>query len=107
MIYTDQIALPKTAHFYAIEADVLQKEIWLLFHGYGQSAEHFLLHFKDFDKENSLKIAVEGHSRFYLKGYDGRVGASWIASRDQRQNDRKIQCMSTHIYARESGSNSN
>ncbi len=90
MIQSFQIAVPKTAHYYAMQADVLQQEIWLLFHGYGQSAEHFLQHFRHFDKVNALRIAPEGHSRFYLKGFDGRVGASWM-TREKREFEIKDQ----------------
>jgi hypothetical protein len=32
------------------------------------------MNFKDFKPENSLLIAPEGLSKFYLKGVDGRVG---------------------------------
>ncbi len=76
---------PRTAHYYSTETGPSTPEnVWILFHGYGQSAMHFLNNFKDFKPQNSLLIAPEGLSKFYLKGVDGRVGASWM-TRENRE----------------------
>lgn len=78
---------PRTAHYYSTETGPSEPEnVWILFHGYGQSAMHFLNNFKDFSPQNSLLIAPEGLSKFYLKGVDGRVGASWM-TKENRENE--------------------
>ncbi len=75
---------PRTAHYYSTQIGPNEPEnVWILFHGYGQSASYFLMNFKDFEPENSLLIAPEGLSKFYLKGVDGRVGASWMTKENR------------------------
>lgn len=75
---------PRTARYYSTETGHSAPEnVWILFHGYGQSAMHFLNNFKDFNPQNSLLIAPEGLSKFYLKGVDGRVGASWMTKENR------------------------
>ncbi len=78
---------PRTASYYSTEIGPKEpEEVWLLFHGYGQSANYFLMNFKDFEAQNSLLIAPEGLSKFYLKGVDGRVGASWM-TKENREDE--------------------
>lgn len=55
-----------------------EKEIWLLFHGYGQLAEYFIRKFQDFDSPSRLLVAPEGTNYGYLSGFEGRVGANWM-----------------------------
>ncbi len=79
MIIENTFITPRTARYFSRKTTENQAEnLWILFHGYGQSAYHFLLNFDEFNPENSLIIAPEGLSKFYLKGFDGRVGASWM-----------------------------
>lgn len=47
-------------------------------HGYGQLARYFLRHFQVLENEETLIVAPEGLSRFYLDGFAGRVGATWM-----------------------------
>jgi predicted esterase len=64
------------------------KRVWFVCHGYGQLAAYFIRHFAfiaDADPETVI-IAPEGLSRFYLNGSSGRVGASWM-TRDDRQHE--------------------
>ncbi len=60
--------------------------IWLVCHGYGQLASYFIRHFQPLADAGHYVIAPEGRSRFYLQGFSGRVGASWMTKED-RQND--------------------
>lgn len=59
------------------------KKIWIVLHGYGQQAQFFMRKFKPLIDDDTLIIAPEGLHRFYLKGYDGRVGASWMTKEDR------------------------
>jgi len=84
MIQENTFQTSRTARYFSRQTDPeLVENVWILFHGYGQSAYHFLLHFEDFNPEKSLILAPEGLSKFYLKGFDGRVGASWMTKENR------------------------
>ena len=73
------IKIETTAHYYSLgELTVKTNEIWVLCHGYGQLAKFFIQKFKLLQKEGVYIIAPEGFNKFYLKGFSGRVGASWM-----------------------------
>jgi len=59
------------------------KENWYVLHGYKQLAPHFINKFKSIQTEYRSIIAPEGLNRFYLEGYSGRVGASWMTKEDR------------------------
>lgn len=61
------------------------RRLWLVCHGYGQLAAYFVRHFAFLaeNRDDTVVIAPEGLSRFYLQGTGGRVGASWM-TRDDR-----------------------
>ncbi len=59
------------------------KTIWIVFHGYGHLAEHFIKKFKMLDDDETVIIAPEALSKFYLEGFSGRVGASWMTKEDR------------------------
>ncbi len=67
------------------------KHIWLVCHGYGQLAEYFVRNFNLLDDGRHIVVAPEGLSRFYLKGFAGRVGASWMTKED-RETDIRNHC---------------
>ena len=67
------------------------KHVWLVCHGYGQLAEYFIRNFNVLDDGQHLIVAPEGLSRFYLKGFTGRVGASWMTKED-RETDIHNYC---------------
>lgn len=62
------------------------KYIWLVCHGYGQSAEKFIYKFEQLDEKEHFIIAPEGLSRFYWNGVGGEVVASWMTSKN-RENE--------------------
>lgn len=81
------ITISKSArYFYQGEPGAHVKEIWLACHGYGQSAESFLKNFSSLDDGTRLVVAPEGLSRFYISGFNGRIGASWM-TREDRENE--------------------
>lgn len=67
------------------EPDFREKEIWLLFHGYGQLAEFFIRKFQPFFDGNRLFIAPEGTNYAYLKDFQGRVGANWMTRHEREK----------------------
>lgn len=73
-----------TAHYYSLgKLNANTKEIWLVCHGYGQLAKFFLKKFTSLEREGVYIIAPEGFNKFYLKGYSGRVGASWMTTENR------------------------
>ncbi len=62
------------------------RHLWLICHGHGHLAEYFIKQFACLDDGQHLIIAPEGLSKYYLKGFTGRVGATWMTKED-RLND--------------------
>lgn len=52
-------------------------------HGYGQLGRYFIRHFAPLDDGQTLIVAPEALSRFYLDGFSGRVGATWMTKEDR------------------------
>lgn len=59
------------------------KELWIVLHGHGQLAQYFIKKFQDLDPDQYYIVAPEGLSRYYLSGYSGRVGATWMTKEDR------------------------
>ena len=74
-----QITISKTAYYVTIgEMNEQTENVWFVLHGYGQLAEFFIRKFKIFDDGKTVIIAPEALSKFYLKEFSGRVGATWM-----------------------------
>ncbi len=89
------------------ELNAKTEEIWFVFHGYGQLAQHFIRRFNVLDQEKCFVIAPEGLNKFYLTE-NGHVGASWMTKHNREnelQNQRQyfdeifIQYFSTTDFA--------
>jgi predicted esterase len=59
------------------------KEIWFVLHGYGQLPQYFIRKFKELSSTERVFIAPGGLSRFYLEGFNGRVGATWMTKEER------------------------
>lgn len=59
------------------------KNLWILLHGYSQQAGEFIQQFEILNDDETMIITPEGLSRFYVKGYFGNVGASWMTKEDR------------------------
>ncbi|WNB17299.1 alpha/beta hydrolase [Marivirga arenosa] len=59
------------------------KELWFVLHGYGQLPQYFIRKFKDIETEKRVIIAPGGLSKFYLEGFYGRVGSSWMTKEER------------------------
>ncbi|MFW5658828.1 MAG: alpha/beta hydrolase, partial [Bacteroidota bacterium] len=70
----------RTARFMTLgQANADTREVWVVFHGYGQLVRYFIRHFHPLANHTRFMLAPEGLSRFYLgDGEWQRVGASWM-----------------------------
>jgi predicted esterase len=89
----DYLKVQKTARV-AIEGtnnpDV--KSAWLIAHGYGQMATYFINKFGKLFSQENLFIVPEGLHRYYLNGFSGKIGASWMTS-EEREKDIEDYCV--------------
>lgn len=86
-IHSFTIVVPKTARYFVSEnIHSSVKNIWFVLHGYSHLASDFIQKFDAVADDVNLVIAPEGLSRFYVKGYFGNVGASWM-TKVERMND--------------------
>ncbi|KUG26812.1 hypothetical protein ASZ90_003328 [hydrocarbon metagenome] len=81
------IQTTKTARYYTLgELNDSTDEIVFVFHGYAQLAKEFIQNFTGIQSVNRFIIAPEGLNKFYVKGFRGNVGASWMTKED-RENE--------------------
>jgi predicted esterase len=73
------IEVPKTARYFLSSSNHQSvKNLWFVLHGYSHLASDFIRQFEGIADPENLIVAPEGLSRFYVKGYFGNVGASWM-----------------------------
>ena len=80
------LKVPKTARVYVIEPDGPHRATVLAIHGYRQLGRYFIRHFESLASMGYRIVVPEGLHRFYIEGYSGRVGASWM-TKDDREAD--------------------
>lgn len=91
------VSVTRTARYFTLgSVQSKTKNIWIVFHGYGQLAEYFIKHFQNLNLNENLIIAPEGLSRFYVEGLTGRVGASWMTKEDRES---EVEDQSRYVNA--------
>ena len=92
--------MKKSVHFFyeahysvSHEPTGQEKDLWLVFHGYGQLAEFFIRKFLPFDSKERIFLAPEGTNYGYLKEFQGRVGANWMT-----KHEREVAIANNHRY---------
>jgi len=81
------ISVSKTAKY--VTAGILNgktEAVWFLLHGYGQLAENFIKKFEPLFSDRNFIVAPEALNKFYIKGFSGKVGATWMTTED-RENE--------------------
>lgn len=80
----------RTARYFTLGASFAEtKRVWFVLHGYAQLAQRFLRHFKNIVPDDTLVVAPEALSRFYLelpradRRHMERVGAAWMTKEDR------------------------
>ncbi len=59
------------------------EQLWFVCHGHGQLAKYFIKKFETLNDGKHLIVAPEGLFRYYLQGFTGRVGATWMTKEDR------------------------
>jgi predicted esterase len=77
--------------------------IWFVCHGQGQLAEYFIKKFEGLDPVKNFIIAPQGISKYYLNGFTGRVGASWMTKEDRLTEIDNQQTLLRAIWEQEVG----
>ncbi len=78
------IVIPKTARYFTVGKMNPQTEtVWFVLHGYGQLAEYFISKFETVVDEKTFVVAPEALNKFYLKGFTGRIGATWMTKEER------------------------
>ncbi|MBC3541286.1 alpha/beta fold hydrolase [Rufibacter sp. H-1] len=78
------ISVPRTAHLHQLGTlSPETRHLWIVLHGYGQLARYFIRHFEGITDAQTAVLAPEGLSRFYLEGFSGRVGATWMTKEER------------------------
>jgi predicted esterase len=81
------LSVKRSAHVFSCgKASSMIQEIWLLLHGYAQSAERFLHEFEFMKSKKRLLLAPQGLSQFYLSSKSNKTGASWM-TRTYRESE--------------------
>lgn len=83
MAVKHHISINKTATYFVLGDIQNAKTLWFVLHGYGMLAEYFIKKFEPILGKETCIIAPEGLSKFYTKGFYGRVGATWMTKQDR------------------------
>jgi len=94
-------------YFTAGVLDASTRQVWIVFHGYGQLAQYFLKKFEVLSNKSIYVIAPEGLSRFYLSELtnsgrpDNKVGATWMTRENRLMDIENYIRYLDSIFARE------
>lgn len=81
-----RIEVRKTARYFTLDPSGPLKGVLYVIHGYRQLPGYFIRQFEPLTDLGIKVIAPEGLHRFYIEGYSGRVGASWM-TKEARLDD--------------------
>ena len=84
MIKEHHLKIERTARYFSLgEPSDAVEEVWFVLHGYGFLGGGFLSRFESLQRPERLIIAPEALNRFYLRGFFGKVGATWMTKEDR------------------------
>ena len=87
MIIENHIKTEKSARYYQLgNANNNIKNLLIVFHGYGELAEEFISNFTEISNDETLIVAPEALNKFYLRGFYGKVGATWMTKEDRKSD---------------------
>ncbi len=75
----------RTARYYTIGQNTEDAQhFWITCHGFAQLAGEFIKEFEPLAALGGKIVAPEALNRFYTRGFDGRIAATWM-TRDDRE----------------------
>jgi predicted esterase len=77
--------------------------VWIVFHGYGQLAKFFIKKFECLVDSSTCVIAPQGLSRFYLSGFSGKTGATWMTGEGRDLDIKNYLTYLDAVYQQEIG----
>ena len=77
------LVVQRTARYFSLGGDAPQHDTLIVLHGYGMHAGKFIRDFEPLASPSLRIVAPEGLSRFYRRGFDGEVIASWMTREDR------------------------
>jgi predicted esterase len=96
------IITPKTGRYYLIgEPGYKTKTIWFALHGYGNLASDFAEMFNEIVNERTIVVVPEALNKFYVKGFYGNVGASWMTKNDRENEIKDYLGFLNNVYNQE------
>jgi predicted esterase len=99
MISENLIQTAKTARYYfAGKPGKSITKIWFVFHGYGQLAKDFINNFEEIINPETLIIAPEALNKFYVRGFYGKIGSTWMTKEDRENEIADYIKMISKIY---------
>jgi predicted esterase len=88
--HTHHLRVERTARYYTLGGGSFSpRDVWFVLHGYGQLAGQFIRFFGDLANDDTLVVAPEAMSRFYLlnpeqaPARERPVGATWMTREDR------------------------
>jgi predicted esterase len=89
MIQENHITVSKTARYYTLgELNENTRQVWIVIHGFRQSAKSFITEFEPLANNTNFFIAPEALNRFYSDKQGTETVATWM-TRDDRLNEIK------------------
>jgi predicted esterase len=70
-------------YYISSEINAEVKEMWFVLHGYGQLPQYFINKFNSIATKDRVIVAPGGLSQFYLEGFSGKVGATWMTKEER------------------------
>jgi len=96
------ITVKKNARYYTNgELSKNTKTVWFVLHGYGQLAGDFIKEFSVLQNKTTYIIAPEAFNKFYLKGFTGKIGATWLTKEDRENEINDYSNFLNKIYKKE------
>lgn len=74
------------------------EHVWFVCHGHGQLAKYFIKKFESLNDGKHLIVAPEGLFRYYLDGFTGRVGATWMTKEDRASDIQNYLTFLSSVY---------
>lgn len=93
-----RIIINKSARYFSC-GNPLSNTLCIALHGYGQLASFFIKKFEPLSKLGIYTVAPEGLHRFYVEGFSGRVGASWMTKEDRLSDIADYIAYLNQLYA--------